>query len=115
MIIKRKKQIISALIVTSVFLFQSCLTISSGFRTSQKIPVTSNPSGARIIVDGKEVGNAPLELKLEKRKNHTIRIEKQGYNPLEIKITRKIQGLLPSIFINFLTGGGFIPIIPAFF
>ncbi|NIO49571.1 MAG: PEGA domain-containing protein [Candidatus Aminicenantes bacterium] len=50
-----------ALMVTSVFLFQNCATIISG--TSQKIPVTSNPSGAKIIVDGIEVGNAPLNLK----------------------------------------------------
>ncbi len=53
MIIKRKTQIILALMVMNVFLFQSCMTIMRG--TSKKIPVTSNPSGAKIIVDGKEM------------------------------------------------------------
>ena len=92
MIIKRKTQIILALLVSSVFLFQNCATLTRG--TSQKIPITSNPSGAKIIVDGKEMGYTPLQLKLKKKKSYTIKIEKQGYNPLEIRITRKTSGSL---------------------
>ena len=64
--LQRKTKIILALIISSVFLFQNCATIFSGFRTSQKIPVTSNPSGAKIIVDGEERGYTPLNLKLKK-------------------------------------------------
>jgi len=86
MVIPRNTQIILALLVSSVFFFQNCATIFRG--TSQKIPVTSNPSGAKIIVDGNEAGYAPLELKLKKKKkNQTIRIEKQGYDPFEIGIS----------------------------
>ena len=84
MITKGNKQIFLAFFVSSVFLFQNCTTISRG--TSQEIPVTSNPVGAKIIVDGKELGYTPLNLKLKRKKGHIIRIEKQGYNPLEIKI-----------------------------
>jgi hypothetical protein len=81
-----------ALLISSVFLFQNCATILSGFRTSQNISVTSNPSGAKIIVDGEERGYAPLNLKLKKKNNHIIRIEKQGYNPVHISIERKTSG-----------------------
>jgi hypothetical protein len=110
MIIKRKTQIILALIVSSVFLFQNCATISRG--TYLKIPVTSNPLGAKIIVNGVERGYSPLELKLNRKKNHIIRLEKQGYNPLEIRIIRKISsGLLVSSFI----GNTLLAIIPASF
>jgi len=56
--------------------------------TSQKIPITSNPQGAKIIVNGEEIGYTPLVLKLKKKKSHIILIEKQDYNPLEIKITQ---------------------------
>ena len=94
MIIKRKTRIIFALMVMNVFLFQSCMTIMRG--TSQKIPVTSNPSGAKIIVDGEEIGYAPLNLKLTRKTGHIIRIEKEGYNPFEIQVTRKTP-LLPSV------------------
>jgi hypothetical protein len=97
MIIKRKTQIILALLLTSVFLLQNCATIMSGFRTSHKIPVTSNPSGAKIIVDGEEIGYAPLNLKLKRKKGHIIRIEKQGYNPVNISIERNTLRLSASL------------------
>jgi hypothetical protein len=87
MIIQRKTQIILALVVSSVFIFQNCATIIRG--TSQRIPITSNPTGAKIIVDGEEMGYAPLNLKLKRKENHIIRIEKQGYYPLKIRIIPK--------------------------
>ena len=103
MIIKRKTQIILALLVSSVFLFQSCATLIRG--TSQKIPVTSNPGGAKIIVDGEETGHAPMILKLKKKKKiHVIRVESPDYNPLEIRITRKASPGL-SILVNMIWGG----------
>lgn len=55
MISQRKTQIILVLLVSSVFLFQGCATIIRG--ASQKMPVTSNPLGAKIIVDGEEIIN----------------------------------------------------------
>ena len=109
MIIKRKTQIILALLVTTVFLFQNCATFSRG--TFQKIPVTSNPLGAKIIVDGEEMGYTPLNLKLKKnlklkrKKSHVIRIEKQGYNPLEIRITRKTSDSFAIYILGNITWG----------
>ena len=103
MIIQRKTQIILALIISSVFLFQNCAIITKlSSKKSQIIPVTSNPQGAKIIVDGEEIGNTPLNLELKRKKRHTILIEKQGYNPLEIGIARKISK--SSIFGITLTG-----------
>ena len=110
MIIKRKTQIILALIVTSVFFFQNCVTIFKG--SSQKIPITSNAQGAKIIVDGEEVGYVPAILKLKKKKSHVIRIEKQCYNPLEIRITRKTSPAL-SILGNIFWG--YVGMIPGAF
>lgn len=86
MIIQKKTQIFLALFVLSIFFLQNCATMNRG--TRQKIPVTSNPQGAKIIVDGEEMGYAPLNLKLKRKKNHIMRIEKEGFNPLEIRITR---------------------------
>ena len=76
-----------ALLVLCVFLFQYCATIIRG--TSQEIPVTSNPSGAKIVVDGEEKGYAPVIVKLKKKKSHIIQIKKEGYNTVEILTTRK--------------------------
>lgn len=101
---QRNVQINFAILISSVFLFQSCATIMHG--TSQKIPITSNPSGAKIIVDGEMMGITPLNLNLKKRKIHLLRIEKDGYNPLEIKIKR--EGTSKSGFAvagDFIVGG----------
>ena len=103
MIIPRKTQIILALIVSSVFLFQNFAIITKlSSRKSQIIPVTSNPQGAKIIVDGEEIGYTPLNLELKRKKRHTLLIEKQGYYPLEIGRARKIS--MSSIFGITITG-----------
>jgi hypothetical protein len=101
---RRKTQMILALSVIIAFLFQDCARILTG--TSQKIPVTSNPPGAKIIVDGKDSGYAPLNLKLKKTKSHIIRIEKQGYNPLEIRITQKASDSLLFFILGDIFFGG---------
>jgi hypothetical protein len=105
MTMKSKIKPILALMLASVFLFHSCMTILHG--TSQKIPMTSYPLGAKIIVDGKEMGSTPLIINLKKKRNHDIRIEKEGYHSFGIIITRKSR-LLESILLNWLSYGAFI-------
>jgi hypothetical protein len=85
--IQRKPGFVAVLLAASLFLLQSCATIVQG--TSQKIPVTSAPIGARVLVDGKDMGTTPLTLKLGKKKPRVIRIEKEGYNPHIIRVMRK--------------------------
>jgi len=85
--IQRKPGCPAALLAAAVFFLQSCATIVQG--PSQKIPVTSAPMGARVFVDGKDMGTTPLTLELKKKKPGVIRIEKEGYHPHEIRITRK--------------------------
>jgi len=47
-----------------------------------KIKVESSPSGADIIVDNDFMGNTPATISVDKGR-HTIRIERQGYQPWE--------------------------------
>ncbi|MQY57129.1 PEGA domain-containing protein, partial [bacterium] len=108
---KGKTQIILASLILSALLFQNCATIYKG--TSQKIPITSEPSGTMIMVDGNEIGHVPLVLKLRKNKSHIIRIEKQGYNPYEIKIMKKSSISMLAILGNYLLAGtvGYISMV----
>jgi hypothetical protein len=60
----------------------------------QRSPVTSNPVGAKVSVNGVEQGITPMELKLaRKEKKHVIRIEYSGYNPVEIRAKRELSSL----------------------
>jgi hypothetical protein len=72
-----------AAMAAGALLLQGCAVMAR--RPSQEIPVTSHPGGAKIIVNGKAMGVTPLNLKLARKKDHLIRIEKAGYVPLEIK------------------------------
>ncbi len=98
----KKAKIFLSLFVTSIFLFQNCATLFLG--KHQKIPVTSRPSGAIVIVDGEKTGYTPINLKLIKKKQHTIRIEMPGYRPLEIRLTSR-KMVFHTILSNFFLGG----------
>lgn len=83
----RSRPLAAAVTIAALFLFQDCATVIRG--TSQKIPVTSTPIGARAIVDGKDMGMTPLTLKLKRKRPHVIRFEQEGYNPHEFRIRRE--------------------------
>jgi len=104
--IQKKPGHFVTLLAAAVFLLQSCATIVKG--TSQKIPVTSAPIGAKVLVDGTEMGTTPLMLKLNKKKPGVIRIEKEGFNPHEIRLVRRRSHaawfILGNIGLAFLVG-----------
>lgn len=110
----RRRSAYATALLAIVSLLQSCATVVQG--TSQKIPVTSTPIGARVIVDGKDAGTSPLTLKLKKKKPHVIRIEQEGYNPHEIRIARtKSRYYLLTSFGNATIGSTIgLAVAPAF-
>jgi hypothetical protein len=86
------KGIMTAVTICVLLIGQNCSLIVR--TTAQAVPVTSNPVGARIIVDGKDAGQTPMSLTLKRNKSHTVRIEKDGYNPTELRVTRKMTARL---------------------
>ena len=78
------------LTITGLLLTSSCATLT-GKRT-QRIPVTSSPADATVIVNGVPQGVTPLEVRLATKKTgQVIRIEAPGYNPVEIFVERKLS------------------------
>jgi hypothetical protein len=79
-----------------VFGGSGCATIINGPR--QTVVVTSDPSGAAVtVLSGQTVkstpGVTPIELKLPRRDaNLTIRVEKPGCAPAEMRLTRSVSG-----------------------
>jgi len=55
----------------------------------QIIPVTSNPLGAQVHVDGQLIGYTPLSVDLEKNCCHVITLTKPGFQPLSVSILRQ--------------------------
>jgi hypothetical protein len=93
---------ILAALTALLFFSQGCATVSQNW--GQKIPITSSPMGAKIIVDGKNRGETPMQLTLARKQEHLIRIEMEGYDPYEISIGRK-KSPWRSIIGNLIIGG----------
>ena len=78
-----------------------CATLTTG--PTQKVPVTSNPSGATARVDGGAMtGTTPTEFLLERKSEHIIEISKRGYRTTKIMLKRTMCG---STAGNMLIGG----------
>jgi hypothetical protein len=81
---------LSALLASCLFVHQNCATMMLG--TSQRVPVTSTPPYARVTVDSRYVGTTPITLRLNKKGDHVIKIEHEGFAPVVISIKREISG-----------------------
>ena len=89
---------ISIIIVLSML--TSCCTIM--LSPQQQVGIASNPSGAKVFIDGQEAGNTPLTTSLARKNNHTVKIELVGFMPYEIHLTKKTSGW---VFGNIIFGG----------
>lgn len=77
-----------------------CATIMNG--TSQKIGISSTPSGAKVTVNNQALGVTPLFADLKRSDHHVVTIEMEGYQKAELTITRSVSGW---VWGNVLFGG----------
>jgi PEGA domain-containing protein len=89
-----------ALIVAITGLTQGCATVIKG--SSQSIPVSSDPSAADILLDGKLVGQTPKTLALKRESNYLITIQMAGFEQQSVPIVKNIGG---AVWGNVLAGG----------
>lgn len=80
----------------------SCATVING--TTQKIPLTSEPMGASVVVDGQRVGYTPTQVQLKRKNSHLITFEKEGYE----SETVKLEPVLSAVVAGNIVAGGFI-------
>lgn len=64
------------LLITAMLL-SGCAGVFKG--TTQVVTFNSNPSGADVIIDGNNMGQTPLSVKLKKNKYKNVLIKKNGY------------------------------------
>ncbi len=82
------------------FLTTGCATIIKG--TTQGVPISSDPSGADILVDGMLVGTTPTDVELKRKRDHLIVIEKKNYSPKNIAVVKNVGG---AVWGNIIAGG----------
>jgi hypothetical protein len=106
-----KKILVIKLAIVSSFVFIGCSTVFN--TTSQTVELKSNPTNAKITVDGKKFGTSPQTVNIDRGSNHIIIFELDGYENYETQLTRKISnwfwlnalnGFLPGMVIDMFSG-----------
>ena len=75
--------------IAVLLLATSCATITKD--ADSFISIQSNVEGASVYVDGFKKGNTPVTLVLENSKSYFIQVEKEGYEPQNFKINRRVR------------------------
>jgi len=68
-----------------IFTLEGCATIFSG--SYDDVDLSSEPSGAKILVNGKDEGNTPMTVRLKKSKEYTIEFVKDGFQTKSLRMT----------------------------
>src|SRR4051812_3470662 len=77
-----------------------CATIVSG--TTQKLSVSSRPTGATATIDNNISAKTPALLTLDRKSDHTLVVSKEGFKNQTVFIKRTMNGMG---FGNVLVGG----------
>ena len=77
-----------------------CASIMHG--TSQKVGISSSPTGATVTVDNKPLGNTPLFADLKRGEEHVVTIEMAGYEKSQLTLTKSVSGW---VWGNIVFGG----------
>lgn len=97
-----------------VWMAVGCAAIIHG--TTQDIEVRSAPDNAEVWIDGSKMGITPTRLTLKRNKDYNVKIVRQGYKEVEMKIEGKtsswiigniIFGGIPGCIIDFVAGSAY--------
>jgi len=77
-----------------------CATIIHG--TTQDIGITTDPSGADLLVDGQLHYKSPAVITMKRKDDHTVEISQEGYKSEKIDIKGTISA---AVLGDFLAGG----------
>ncbi len=93
------------LVAIAALMFNGCATIFHG--STEKVGFSSDPSGAKIYINGQLMGTAPMEIKLESKKSYTIEFRKEGYDNKTVILTNSVGGGWVVLDVIF----GLVPVI----
>ena len=95
------KKLLYAFTFALVVLSMSCATVLQP--GPDRITVSSKPDGARVLLDGKEVGKTPITVTVNRYDEAVITIKKEGYETATVDKDKVVAGW---VFANILWGYG---------
>ena len=92
----------------AVLAVAGCATLENG--TTQRIPVTSDPPGAGVLLDGRPAGVTPTSITVSRRNREPeIEVVMDGFTPARQRLERREDWM--TIFWSAFLGSGLIPIV----
>lgn len=80
----------NVVLATALSLSGGCALMANS--TTQFIDVTSTPLGARVLIDGRSVGETPLRVEVpRRRRSPVLRFEKEGYWSEAMSLRRSLS------------------------
>lgn len=74
-----------------IFLLACLLSLAACGVPKQKIPVSTDPLGAAVYLDGEKAGTSPCSVRADKQSDHLLTIIKEGYEQVEIILKRRFK------------------------
>jgi len=100
-----KKIVTVALLACISITFSGCAAIFKGSNSS--LNASSDPSGAKVYVNGELYGKTPITLRLKSSKTYTLEFKKEGYET----VTRNISSSVGAGWIILDILAGLVPVI----
>ncbi|MBN1103351.1 MAG: PEGA domain-containing protein [Deltaproteobacteria bacterium] len=91
------KKVLPALCVVLV-----CCSCAPTIAT-QRIPVSTNPSGAQALVDGKLSCTTPCTVEMTRNQDHILTLQKEGYRQHDVPVRREYQS--ETALVNAINSG----------
>lgn len=95
----------TAILLTLTLLLSSCATVFKG--GTQTVPVSTEPAGAEIIIDGVSYGTTPTSIRLEVDRSYTILLRSPAGEERTFQLRNEIGTLW--IVLDVITG--LVPLI----
>jgi hypothetical protein len=86
--------------VALLILLNGCATIING--TTQDVAITTDPSEAELLVDGRETYKSPAKITLKRKEDHMVVVTKDGYQKETVNIKSVLSGAVAG---NIIAGG----------
>ncbi|MCX6558478.1 MAG: PEGA domain-containing protein [Candidatus Aminicenantes bacterium] len=100
-----RKIVTVMLLVCISIAFSGCAAIFKGSNSS--LDASSDPSGAKVYVNGELFGKTPITLRLKSSKTYTLEFKKEGYET----VTRNISSSVGAGWIILDILAGLVPVI----
>lgn len=87
-------------LIALISLSTGCASLTKG--STQTVPISSDPTGANVTVDGNFIGTTPVTFEMKRKNDHLVTIQKQNYSTQAIPLVKSIGG---AVWGNILAGG----------